>query len=302
MLLGVSVVTFALLNVIPGDPASTMLGAFATDEARATLRKALGLDKPVPLQYLIWLWNVLHLNFGRSFVQDQPVFPIAMGAFINTLVLFPISFAVFVISGLVGGILSAVHRGSWLDRLPMAVALVGTSMPVFWLGLLLIIVFSLKLHLLPAGGMSDLFGTSGPLDVLKHAVLPALVAAAIPAGTLARIVRSSVLETLNADFVHVLRAYGTPWSVILGRHVLRNAFPAILSMIGLQTGYLLGGQVFAEVVFAWPGIGYLLYQAILQRDLPVIQASVLLVTFAFVLVTLAVDLLYPVFDPRIRYA
>jgi peptide/nickel transport system permease protein len=302
VLLGVSVVIFALLNIIPGDPATTMLGAFASDQAREQLRQSLGLDKPIPLQYLFWLWRAMHLDFGVSYVRSQPVFPLTMSAFGNTLVLIPVSFSMFMLIGLVGGALSATHRGSAIDRFAMIGALVGTSMPVYWIGLMLIMIFALRLGWFPAGGMVNFFGNSGWGDILHHALLPGIVAAAVPGGTLARVVRSALLETMNQDFVWVLRAKGVPEQVILAKHIFKNAFPTILSMIGLQIGYLLGGQVFAEVVFSWPGIGQLIFDGILKRDIPLIQASVLVVSFSFVVINAIVDFLYGVVDPRISHA
>ena len=302
VLVGVSIVTFTLINVIPGDPATTMLGGFATEQARETLRHALGLDRPLPVQYWYWVSRVIHLDFGLSYVRGVPVFPLVTQALVNTLILMPISFMVFVGGGVLGGTLAASRRGSWRDHLTTLAALIGTSMPVYWLGLVFIMVFALKLGWFPAGGMQDFFASSGWVDVLHHAVLPAVVAAAIPAGTLARTARASILETINADFVWMLRAKGVPERTIMGKHVLRNAFPPILSMIGLQTGYLLGGQVFAEAVFAWPGVGWLILQSILQRDLLVIQASVLVSACAFIVINLIVDLLYAAVDPRIGHA
>jgi peptide/nickel transport system permease protein len=302
VLLGVSIITFALLNIIPGDPTTTMLGAFASEHAREDLRQSLGLDKPLPVQYLFWLWKMLHFDFGVSYVRSQPVFPLAMSAFENTLVLFPVTVLVFLFIGLVVGAISASYRGTSVDRMAMLAALVGTSMPVYWLGLMFILIFSLKLGWFPSGGMRGFFGNSGWVDVLQHAVLPAIVAAAVPGGTLARVVATALLETMKQDFVWVLRAAGIPERTILAKHVFRNALPTILSMIGLQIGYLLGGQVFAEVVFNWPGIGQLIFDAILKRDLPLIQASVLIVSFCFVATNAIVDVLYGAADPRISRA
>jgi ABC-type dipeptide/oligopeptide/nickel transport system permease component len=286
------------VNVIPGDPATTLLGAFATDDSRRALEQALGLNQPLPVQYGKWLWRVVHLNFGVSYVRNVPVWPITMEAFKNTLILFPISFTLFVTFGLAAGIGSATRRGGFRDKALMTAALIGTSMPVFWLGLMLILVFAIELQWFPAGGMTTLGQETTFFGTLWHALLPATVAAAIPAGTFARVVRSAVAEMLESDFVLSLRARGLSDRVVL-RHVLRNALPPIVAILGLQIGYLLGGQVFAEVVFNWPGIGYLLYNAILERDLPVIQAATLVVSVAFVVVNLIADIIYGIVNPRL---
>jgi peptide/nickel transport system permease protein len=299
ILIGVSLVIFITLKLVPGDPVTVMLGTFASEEARTELRARLGLDRPIYVQYFVWFSNVLRGDFGRSIFKSQPVFPLVVNAFLNTAIVASMSFVLFVVAGLAAGILAATSRFSYLDRIITTVALFGTSMPAFWLGLVMIMIFALYLNIFPAGGMRNLFVDNGTLDVLHHAILPAVVAAAVPSGILARMVRSSMLEILGQDFVRTLRAKGVPDRDIVRRHVLRNALPPILSIIGLQTGYLLGGELFSEVVFAWPGIGLFIYDSILKRDIPVIQGAVLVVSFFFVMINLLVDILYGFADPRI---
>jgi len=300
VLLGATVVVFALIHLIPGDPAAALLGPNSTDAARAALRHALGLDEPLPLQYVKWLWQVLHLDLGESIARRQPVSAIVWEAFQHTLLLAAMATLFANVIGLLLGVLAATRQFGLADRVSMALAAFGTAVPSYWLGLILVSVFALKIQLFPTGGMTSAIDGGSPTDILWHLVLPAIAAGAAPAGIVARTVRASVLEVLRLDFVQAMRARGLSERAILVGHIMPNSFPAILTVMGLQAGYLIGGVAFVEVVFSWPGIGNLLFLSIGQRDYPVILGVMLFVSVIFVLLNLAVDLLHAVMDPRVR--
>jgi len=300
VLLGATVVVFALIHLIPGDPAAALLGPNSTDAARAALRHALGLDEPLPLQYVKWLWQVLHLDLGESIARRQPVSAIVWEAFQHTLLLAAMATLFANVIGLLLGVLAATRQFGLADRASMALAAFGTAVPSYWLGLILVSVFALKIQLFPTGGMTSAIDGGSPTDILWHLLLPAIAAGAAPAGIVARTVRASVLEVLRLDFVQAMRARGLSERAILVGHIMPNSFPAILTVMGLQAGYLIGGVAFVEVVFSWPGIGNLLFLSIGQRDYPVILGVMLFVSVIFVLLNLAVDLLHAVMDPRVR--
>ncbi len=298
VLFGVSVVVFLLLHLAPGDAASSLLGPNASEEARQALRHALGLDKPWPIQYVRWLETLLHGNFGVSIATSMPVAALLGPRIEATLILGSASLllAVFVGVGL-GFVVSGRPRGV-ADRLCMPALLVVGSVPPFWLGLVLVLLFAIRWRIFPVSGMTDIFGGGGLRDIGWHLVLPMVTTAAIPAAVIARMVRGTMLEVLGQDYILVARAKGIPMSIIMRRHAFRNALPPILTIVGLQMGYLLGGTIFSEVVFAWPGLGQALYAAIQARDIPVVQATVLFMALVFVLVNLAVDLVNRAVDPR----
>ena len=300
VLLGATVVVFGLIHLIPGDPAASLLGPNSTDAARAALRHDLGLDQPLPVQYVKWLWQVLHLDLGESIARRQAVSTIVWEAFKNTLLLAAMAALIANVSGLILGVLAATRQFGLADRICMALAAFGTAIPSYWLGLILVSVFALKVQVFPTGGMTSAIDGGSPTDVLWHLVLPAIAAAAAPAGIIARTVRASVLEVLRLDFVQAMRARGLSERAILVRHILPNSFPAILTVMGLQAGYLIGGVAFVEVVFSWPGIGNLLFLSIGQRDYPVILGVMLFVSVIFVLLNLTVDLMHAAIDPRVR--
>jgi peptide/nickel transport system permease protein len=300
ILLGASIVVFMLVHLAPGDEATSLLGPLATPRARDELRHHLGLDQPLPLQYGVWLWNTLHLDFGNSIGKHQPVTDLVWQALRNTLILAAASSLFAVAVGFALGTAAAVRQFSRTDRLAMGGAVLLAAIPSYWFGIVLVVLFSLELHMFPSGGMQNVVEDGGLPDLLWHLVLPVIAAGAVPAGIIARTVRSSILEISRQDFVLALRASGMPEAAILRRHVLRNAMPPIVNMIGLQVGYLLSGVIFVEVVFSWPGIGRLVFEAIGQRDLPVILGAVMLVSVTFVLINLTVDLLHLVLDPRLR--
>jgi len=300
VLFGVSVLVFAVLHLAPGDPAAIMLGAQATKEDVVRLHRDLGLDQPLVVQYVRWMGHVLQGDLGRSIPLGRAVLPEVLLRFKATLVLTAGALLIAILLGLSAGIVSAVKQYTWLDRISMGVAVTGVSLPVFWTGIMLIILFALQLRWFPSSGMSSPYG-SGVADVLWHLVLPAVTLGTASAAALARLTRSSVLEIIRQDYVRSARAKGLAERAVIARHVLKNAINPIITVLGLQVGFLLGGAILTETVFSWPGLGSMMVRAIQARDYPLVQGGVLLIATTFVLVNLVVDLLYAVFDPRIRY-
>lgn len=300
VLLGVSILVFGMIHITPGDPARIMAGAAAGEESVQALRRQLGLDRPVHVQYLLWIGNVLRGNLGESIVLRRPVLDEVVQRFGHTVLLasgaIVISFAV----GIAIGVMSAARRGSLIDRATIVLATVGLSLPSFWFGLVLIIVFSLKLGVLPGTGMTSPVGGGGVLDIARHLLLPSSALAVVPLAVIARYTRSAMLDVIQQEYVTTARAKGLAELRVLGRHVFKNALVAIVTMLGLQTGFLLAGAVYIENVFSWPGVGQMLVDAILKRDFPLVQGGVLLVATTYVLINLATDLLYVYMDPRIR--
>jgi ABC-type dipeptide/oligopeptide/nickel transport system permease component len=301
VLFGVSVLVFGVLHLAPGDPAAIMLGAQATREDVERLRRDLGLDQPLTVQYLRWLTHVLRGDLGRSIPLGREVLPEVLLRFKATLILTAGALVVAVAIGVPAGILSATRQYTWIDKLAMGVAVTGVSLPVFWTGIMLIIVFALTLQWFPSAGMTSPYGSVGPGDVLWHLVLPAVTLGTASAAALARMTRSSILEIIRQDYVRAARAKGLGEPAVVLRHVLKNAVNPIITVLGLQVGFLLGGAILTETVFSWPGLGSMMVRAIQARDYPLVQGGVLLIATTFVLVNLLVDLLYALFDPRIRY-
>ena len=301
VLLGVSLIVFLVLHLTPGDPAEVMLGSQATREDLARLRAELGLDRPLHAQYLAWIGRVLRGDLGRSLWMKRPVLAEVMQRFRATLLLTASALALSTLGGVALGIASARHANSLLDRLSAVASLFGASMPVFWLGIVLMVIFSLWLGWLPASGMYAPYGGGGPGDLLAHLALPAITLAAASVTIIARLTRAAMLEVLAQDYVRTARAKGAAEWAVVARHALANALIPIVTVVGVQAGYLLGGAVLTETVFAWPGLGTLVVQGILARDVPLVQGAVLVIAVAFVLVNLAVDVLYAYLDPRIRY-
>jgi peptide/nickel transport system permease protein len=302
VLFGVSVVVFGLIHITPGDPARIILGPAAREEDVQQLRTQLGLDQPIYAQYMHWLGSAVRGNLGDSIVLRRPVLNEVAQRFGNTLILAISAIIVAFPGGILVGTVSAIARGSWVDRLSMLLATLGLSLPSFWFGLMLIILFSLTLGLLPGTGMVSATGGGGPLDILRHLVLPALALAVVPLAVIARYTRSAVLEVINQEYVWVARAKGLPERLVVARHILSNTMVVTVTMLGLQVGFLLGGAVYIENVFSWPGVGQMLVDAILKRDFPLVQGGVLLIASTYVIINLATDLMYGYLDPRIRLA
>jgi peptide/nickel transport system permease protein len=302
ILLGVTIICFALVKIAPGDPIMSLLPPNATPADADKLRELYGLDKPVVLQYLIWLWQVLNGNLGTSIANNASVATEVFRAFGNTIVISLIAVALAFVLSLILGVIAAYRVGGVADRLVTAVSVFGISVPTFWLGVVLVIVFAVNLKWLPATGMGA--GSTGWFNYLdwndfKFAVMPIIALALPPLGIMTRTTRSTMAETLNQDFVQTLRAKGLGEVHVIS-HALRNALPQILAMLGLQLGYLIGGSVLVETVFTWPGTGFLLNKAILTRDIPLLQGTILILASAFVLINLVVDLAQSVIDPRMK--
>ena len=301
VLMGVSVIVFLVLHLAPGDPAEIMLGSQATQEDRLRLRADLGLDDPLHVQYARWLGHVVRGDLGRSLWMRRPVLGEVVVRLKATLILTATALVLSSVGGIALGLLSATRPNSWLDRTSAVASLFGASMPVFWLGIVLMVIFSLTLGWLPASGMYAPYGGGDLADLARHLVLPALTLAAASVTIVARLTRSAMLEVLGQDYIRTARAKGLVERRVVVRHALKNALVPIVTVIGVQAGYLLGGAVLTETVFAWPGVGTLMVQGILARDIPLVQGCVLVVALTFVLVNLFVDLLYAWLDPRIRY-
>ncbi|KQS85719.1 peptide/nickel transport system permease protein [Methylobacterium sp. UNC300MFChir4.1] len=300
---GVSVVCFLLVHLAPGDPLSAVLPADATQATIDEMRAAYGFDKPLPVQYLIWLWHVLHGDLGTSIATGRPVLGEVSRAVVNSLILASVATVIGFTFGTLFGFVAGYHRNSLADRAASAVSVFGVSVPHYWLGMVLVIVFSANLGWLPPTGAGpDGSGNWRPdFEHLRYLILPAITMSVIPMGIIARTVRALVADILSQDFVEALRAKGMDERGVF-RHVVRNAAPTALAIMGLQLGYLLGGSILVETVFAWPGTGFLLNAAIFQRDLPLLQGSILVLAMFFVLLNLLVDVMQTALDPRIERA
>ena len=292
LLFGVSILIFMAMRLIPGDPARLALGAEATQDQVQLMRRQWGLDQPLPVQYAYWIGHALQGDWGRSTVSRVPASEEIALRLPATLRLAAVSVLIATALGVGFGVLAAVRHNSWVDRVSMMLALVGVCTPSFWLGLMLILVFSVQLGWLPS------FGQGG----VDHLVLPALTLGAGAAALIARVTRSSLLEVMGADYLRTARAKGLAEHAVIARHALRNALIPVLTLLGLEFGGLLAGAIVTETVFAYPGIGLLLVNSIANRDFPVVQPALLLFAVQFVLVNLLVDVLYAVVDPRISYA
>ncbi|ALJ90451.1 nickel ABC transporter permease [Thermus aquaticus] len=290
-LLGVVVLVFLMVRLAPGDPAVLLAGEFATPETLEAIRARYGLDRSLPEQFLIYLEALLRGDLGESARSRRPVLEELKTYFPNTLELASAAILVAVLTGIPLGVLAALRPGSGLDLSVMVLALLGVSMPVFWFGLLAILIFSVGLGWFPVAGK----GT------LAHLVLPAITLGINATALLARMTRGTLLEVLSQDYIRTARAKGLAERVVIFKHALRNALIPVVTVVGLEFGTLLSGAVITETIFAWPGLGQLLVGSILARDYPVVQGAVLLVAISFVLINLLVDLLYAAIDPRVRY-
>lgn len=316
----VSVLVFLIMRVFSPDPATIVLGQAATVEKVEAWREQMGLNKPLVEQYLEYMYNALHGDFGVSYFSNTPVTSELLSRLPATIELAVIAIIIASIVGVVLGIISAVKKNSIIDNFTMTTALIGVSMPVFWLGMLLIIVFSGWLHWVPSGGRIDSLmkpydGTGfyfydtlmigdweAFFNALQHAALPAVTLAGYSMAIITRMTRSSMLDVLHQDYIRTAKAKGLSSYKVIFKHAFRNALLPIITVIGLQFGSLLSGAVLTETVFAWPGIGAYSVQCILRSDFPVIQSVVLIVAFVFVMMNLLVDLLYAALDPRVKYS
>ena len=301
-LFGVSVIMFFLIFVAPGDPLTALLPPDASAEQKAKLAAQKGLDKPIHVQYGIWIKNALQGDLGESIHRGTPVFPEVMKALRNTLLLAVSAAVISMTLGAILGTIAAFNQGRWLDKLASGIAITGVSLPNYWVAILLVIALAVSWRVLPAQGMQTIGGSgSGAIDILKHMVIPVIALMMISLGIITRMVRASVLEVLNREYVTALHAKGlVPVNVM--RHVVKNAACPVMTVVGLDLGYLLGGSILVEAVVNWPGAGGLLNLAIQQRDILVIQGTVLCLATIFVLINLTVDILQTFVDPRIRRA
>jgi peptide/nickel transport system permease protein len=319
VLLGVSIVVFFMVRAIPGDPAQIMLGQQATQEQVQQIRENMGLDKPIFVQYGLFLKDALRGDLGDSIVTGRPVTTELLTRLPATLELTAFAMLIAILVGIPVGVISAVRQYSLLDKSTSVLALTGISMPIFWLAMILVVIFGVNLELLPFPGRLDpttgitaitgfvlvdsllTLNFAGFWDGLLHLIMPALALATIPMAVIMRMTRSSMLEVMNEDYVRTARAKGVvPWRVVF-KHALRNAMLPTITVIGLQAGLLMGGAIITETIFSWPGIGLYAYNSISARDYASVQGVVLYGALLFVLINLLVDILYAILDPRVRY-
>ncbi|WP_274423308.1 ABC transporter permease [Chelativorans sp. YIM 93263] len=300
VLWGLTVIVFLIMAMIPGDPATAILGSYATPENVERLNRQLGLDRTLPEQYFIWLGNLLQGDFGRSYSLNRPVLNEVLERFNATLILAGASLLLCTVFGLLAGIVSAVRQFGWTDRIVTFFVLIGISMPSFWLGLLLILVFAVNLQWLPPSGMYAVYGGGDLADLLTHLLLPAVTLAVVATGVIARLTRASMLEVLRQDYIRTARAKGLSERRVIYRHAFKAALVGVIPVIGIQAGFVLGGAVYIETVFQWPGIGRMLVQAISTRDLLLVQGGVLVVAASYVLFNLLADMAQHALDPRLK--
>lgn len=299
VLLGVTLIVYFIISLIPGDPATAILGSFATPENVKILNSQLGLDKPIWQRYFIWLYNILQGDFGRSFSLNRPVIDEILERFNATIILSGTSFLICSILGILFGILSAAYQYSFIDKLITFIVLVGISIPSFFLGMMLILYFAVSVRWFPVSGMYSLYGGGGLWDLINHLVMPSITLSLVALGVIARLVRSSMLEVLRLDYIKTARAKGVSETRVVLSHALRSAIITILPILGLQAGFVLSGSVYIEIVFQWPGIGRMLVDAILTRDIMLVQGGVLFIALCYVLFNILVDILQLWLDPRL---
>ena len=297
VLLGVTFIVFFALHLAPGDVTQQILGMFASEERAAVLRAKLGLDRPILVQYVIWLGNLLRGDLGHSHIMNVPVAQVLMRKIGNSLVLMGGSLLIVVIASFILGTVSAARFRRPFDRGTVAVSLLLASMPVFWFGLVLLYLFAVEWPLFPTAGMYDVRNPGGVLDLLHHLVLPAVATAASGVAIMTRVTRASMIEVLNQPFILAARSRGLRSRRVVYVHAVRNVLPQFVNMTGLNVGFMFGGAVFSEVIFTWPGIGLQLYESILQRDAPMVQGCVLAIAVVFVVSNLVADFVVHALDP-----
>jgi peptide/nickel transport system permease protein len=291
VLFGISLLLFFMLRMLPGDPAQVLAGQMASPEDIKIIRHQLGLDRPIIVQYGLFLSRLVRFDLGRSARTQNPVINEVWARLPNTVLLAVAAITLACLFGIPAGIISATRPYTWIDYLFTSMALFGISMPVFWLGLMLVVIFSVVLQWLPAGGTGS----------WKHIILPSFTLAAFVVAFITRMTRASMIEALSQDYTTTARSKGLKERVVIVKHALKNALIPIITVVGLQFGLLLGGAVLTETVFAWPGVGRLIVDSILARDYPVIQGTILIFGLLYILVNLFVDMIYAFIDPRIRY-
>lgn len=300
VLLGITIIVFLIMSLIPGDPATAILGSYATPENVEKLNQDLGLDKPMVQRYGIWLGNMLTGDFGRSYSLNRPVLDEILERFNATLILAGTSFVLCSVLGILAGVISAARQYGLADKAITFVVLIGISVPSFFLGMMMILLFAVKLRWLPVSGMYAIYGGGDLPDLLNHLVMPALALAAVAMGVIARLSRSAMLEVLRQDYIRTARAKGVPERRVIMGHALRAAMVSIIPVLGIQAGFVLSGAIYIEIVFQWPGVGRMLVDAILKRDLLLVQGGVVFVAACYVLFNIAVDVAQSLLDPRIK--
>ena len=300
VLLGITIIVFFIISLIPGDPATAILGSYATPENVKLLNEQLGLDKGLVQRYFIWLGNLVQGDLGRSFALNRPVLDEILERFNATLILSGTAFILCSVVGVLIGTISAFKQYTITDKIITFTVLTGISLPSFFLGMMMILLFAVNLQWFPVSGMYAIYGGGDFLDLIHHLIMPAIALALVATGVVARITRNSVLEILRQDYIRTARAKGVSEGNVLFKHVLRIAIVTILPILGLQAGFVLSGSVFIEIVFQWPGVGRMLVDAILKRDILLVQGGVMFVAACYVLFNIAVDLLQRYLDPRIK--
>ncbi|PWG18009.1 ABC transporter permease [Salibaculum griseiflavum] len=300
VLLGISIIVFLIMAMIPGDPATAILGSYATPENVEKLNRDLGLDKPLVQRYFIWLGNMLQGDFGRSFSLNRPVIDEVLERFNGTLILAGTSFVICSLLGVAAGVVSAARQYGLADKLITFVVLLGISIPSFFLGMMMILIFAVNLKWFPVSGMWPIYGARDFAALVSHLTLPALALATVATGVIARLSRSAMLEVLRQDFIRTARAKGVRERGVIWRHALRAAMVSIIPVLGIQAGFVLSGAVYIEIVFQWPGVGRMLVDAILTRDILLVQGGVVFVAACYVMFNIAVDVAQSLLDPRIK--
>jgi len=300
VLFGITVIVFLIMALIPGDPATAILGAYATSENVAKLNRDLGLDKPLAQQYFIWLGNILIGDFGTSFALNRPVLDEVLERFNATLILAGTTFVLCSIFGIVAGVVSAANQYGLGDKAITFVVLLGISIPSFFLGMMMILFFAVNLRMFPVSGMWPIYGARDLSALISHLTLPALALAVVATGVIARLTRSAMLEVLRQDYIRTARAKGVPEHGVIWRHALKAAMVAIIPVLGIQAGFVLSGAVYIEIVFQWPGVGRMLVDAILKRDILLVQGGVVFVAACYVMFNIVVDVAQSLLDPRIK--
>ena len=300
VLLGISVIVFLIMAMIPGDPATAILGSYATPENVEKLNRDLGLDQGLVPRYFIWLGNMLQGDFGRSFALNRPVLDEVLDRFGATLILAGTSFVLCSILGIAAGVVSAARQYGFADKAITFVVLLGISIPSFFLGMMMILIFAVQLRWFPVSGMWPIYGDRNLWVLMDHLAMPALALAVVATGVIARLARSAMLEVLRQDFIRTARAKGVHERGVIWRHALRAAMVSIIPILGIQAGFVLSGAVYIEMVFQWPGVGRMLVDAILKRDILLVQGGVVFIAACYVMFNIMVDVAQALLDPRIK--
>lgn len=300
VLLGISVIVFLIMAMIPGDPATAILGSYATPENVEKLNRDLGLDQGLVPRYFIWLGNMLQGDFGRSFALNRPVLDEVLDRFGATLILAGTSFVLCSILGIAAGVISAARQYGFADKAITFVVLLGISIPSFFLGMMMILIFAVQLRWFPVSGMWPIFGDRNLWVLMEYLAMPAIALAVVATGVIARLARSAMLEVLRQDFIRTARAKGVHERRVIWRHALRAAMVSIIPILGIQAGFVLSGAVYIEMVFQWPGVGRMLVDAILKRDILLVQGGVVFIAACYVMFNIMVDVAQALLDPRIK--